>query len=123
MTDATRAQQTAADCKKVQDEFNNGSISQKADIKMIMGLSLIMASDLDRSVKTDALLSAVQMFAALIRVDTLSTILDCEKDTGAPLMMIVGTMGMKAAESAGKHERRFGTMMQLFIEEAEKRHG
>jgi|SRR5882724_8938340 len=119
----TISAQAAADVKKLDEEFHNGSVSKKAAIKTIMGLSVIMASNLDRSIKNDAILATVEMYSDLIRFDTLNTILDFERDTKAPLGMIVGAMGMKASESAEKHERRFNTMMQLFIEEMGKRDG
>lgn len=118
MNDAMRERAT-----KLEQQFNSGTMSQKAVIKTILALSVIVDSKLDKAVKVDAIMSSVEMLASVIRVDTLITVKDCEKETGAPFGLIIGTMGLEARERAQKHERRSNTIMQLFIDEMEKRDG
>jgi hypothetical protein len=116
MNDATREQQAAAE-----DMFEKSSTAQKLIIKSLAGLTVVMDSNLDRSVKFDAFKATVEMIASGSELHALHTLRTCQKETQAPLELIHPMMALRAIDDLHKRELRFNTLMQLFVDEMDKR--
>jgi hypothetical protein len=120
MNDATREQQTAPDIK-LQDMFEKSSVTQKLIIKALAGLTIMIDSNLDRSIKFDAMKATIEMVISGAEYYALDSLHKCNKETQAPLELIHPMMALRAIDDLHKSELRFNTMMQLFVDEMDKR--
>jgi hypothetical protein len=122
MTAATREQQATAEAR-LEEMFEKGSMAQKLVMKALAGFTVMMDSKLDRSVRFDGFKATVDMVIKGAELHALNTLRKCANETQAPLEFVHGIMGLRAIDDLDESERRFNTMMLLFVDEAEKRAG
>jgi hypothetical protein len=104
-----------------EDMFEKSSTAQKLIIKALAGLTVVMDSNLDRSVKFDAFKATIDMIMTGAELHALNTLRSCQKDTQAPFELIHPMMALRAIDDLHKRELRFNTIMQLFVDEMNKR--
>jgi hypothetical protein len=119
MTDAAREQQ--ADTERFKGIFNKSSMAQKLMIKAMAGFTVMMDSHLDRAVKFDAIKATIDMIMSGSELHAFNTLQKCNKDTQVPIDAVLSIMALSVIDELHRRELRFNTMMQLFVDEAEKR--
>jgi hypothetical protein len=121
MNDAACEQQASPRELELKEIFEKSSMAQKLIMKALAGLTVVMGSNLDRSVKFDAMKATVDMIITGAELHAFKTLQKGNRDTEAPLDVLLSILGLSAIDDFEKRERRFNTMMQLFVEEMEKR--
>jgi hypothetical protein len=122
MNDATREQE-ATTGDKLKDMFDKSSIVDKVYLKALAGLTVMMDSKLDRSIRFDAMKATVEMISKGGEYNALRALRDYHEETEAPLEVAHALMALNAIDELHRRELRFNTMMQLLVDEAEKRNG
>lgn len=124
MNDATREQlEAAGGGARFEALFNKSSMVDKLIIKALAGLTVMTGSNLDRDIKFDAMKAIVEMTVSGGQYHALDALRKCSKETEAPLEVIHSVMALNTLDDLHRSELRFNTMMQLFVEEAERRRG
>ncbi|MFA5951512.1 MAG: hypothetical protein WC807_14630 [Hyphomicrobium sp.] len=106
---------------KLKETYEKASSTSQAVMRASIGISTVLDSGLDRSIKVDTLMAIMKALVCEIEIGTIMRIIDVSDKTGAPAEVVMGQLGIARLDQVEGLNLRVANLIDLYVDEIKEK--